>query len=861
MLPFRPGEAVSHSLPKPLTLIDIPVEPYGDICSPEFAALGRDLPLTEAKQKTRRHFPGVEGQVRNDTSIIYEDGSTSGADSSVEVAIPSRGQKRATRLASLEEKKIQEEIYRNLKRKEMRGKRRECKNVKAEVFPNVVEVEKLYKEVEKLFQTLIDELDAMKKEMVARKETAMKRKADEQSRMVKAQQKPKEVRCQGKGKNVEAKQVPLLKPQPQEQKRPMEARFRNPFHDVHVKGFVRSGITRRKGQTGLGRRADLYGFSKRRKAKSPKDIYETTLWQLAKERPKLVKRNEEDGTKGSLEEHYTDAKYPYDRAEADSNDISDARDSYIMDYIKLKVPFEMVAKGFDNISETMRLLAEDTSFFPHVRSACADMYDEVKTMNSEMSWVGHHFRLVYRLRRDWTRLYRSSYVKLHFWRYEELARETKFAFTSLIRFKSRRNRNSFISPTQNNWQRFFAHHGFDKSFQEYLGTIQNRDAAAYGWKANVASFWKLGISMRRTIDAVSELCCYWHTKGLLVYGSGATTGDRTLGVSPRLLRNLRRNLMFRYREMGRSDQSLRAQLQVCSEAVRSASPSLAGTCPINVPDCEHHDFNGAIPNPSGQSSGGGGTLNLRPTTKLESQCAAATVDFEAVRSNNGDAEALDDVVTCTSLVYQIPEEVMRETMLASLSTGAAYWQYSLYQEGGDPSGDKVKVHYCTSKETTERIAKLFLDKEVIGFDIEWKPQAQVSEGIKKNVSLIQLASEERVALFHIARYSKGDTIDDLLAPSLKKIMESSDITKVGVSVKADCTRLRRFLGIEARGLFELSHLYKLIKHSAGDVKKINKLLVSLAQQVKEHLQLPMWKGDVRSSDWSQKLNYEQIKCR
>ena len=803
----------------------------------------------KAKQKTRRHIPGVEGQVRNDTSIIYEDGSTSGADSSVEVAIPSRGQKRATRLASLEEKKIQEEINRNLKREEIRGKVEECKNVKAEVFPNVVEVEKL-------FQKPIEELDAMKKEadgilefveatkrnrkMVARKEEAMKRKADEKSRMVKRQQRAEE-RFQEKRKNVEAEW--------------------KPFYNVHRKGYAPSGVTHRKDQTGRGMEADLFTFDGIMKQRNPENNIKTIIWQHAKERPKLVRRNEEEGTAGWLEEEYRDAKDPYDRAEDDSNDVSDATDSYIMDYIKLKVPFEMVAKGFDSISEAMRLLAEDTSFFPHVRSACADMYDEVKTMNSEMSWVGHHFRLVHRLRRDWTRLYRSSYVEMQFWRHEELARETKFAFTSFIQLKSRRNRNSLISPTQKHWQRFFAHHGFDKSFQEYLGTIQNRDAAAYGWTANVASFWKLGISMRRTIDALSELCCYWHTKGLQVYGSGATAGDKTLVYRPRLLQNLRRNLMFRYREMGRSDQSLRAQLHVCSKAVRSASSSLAGTRPINVPDCEHQDFNGAIPNPSGQSSSGGGTLNLRPTSKLESQCAAATVDFEAVRSNNSDAEALDDVVNCTSLVYQIPEEVMRETMLASLSSGAAYWQYSLYQEGGDPSGDKVKVHYCTSKETTERIAQLFLDKEVIGFDMEWKPQAQVREGIKKNVSLIQLASEERVALFHIARYSKGDTIDDLLAPSLKKIMESSDITKVGVSVKADCTRLRRFLGIEARGLFELSHLYKLIKHSAGDVKKINKLLVSLAQQVEEHLQLPMWKGDVRSSDWSQKLNYEQIKCR
>ena len=114
-------------------------------------------------------------------------------------------------------------------------------------------------------------------------------------------------------------------------------------------------------------------------------------------------------------------------------------------------------------------------------------------------------------------------------------------------------------------------------------------------------------------------------------------------------------------------------------------------------------------------------------------------------------------------------------MLAEPTSTASYWHFTLYQgPGGD--GDKVKVHYCKSKETTEKIAQLFLDKEVIGFDIEWQPDASAADGIIKNVSLIQIASEERVLLAHIARYpnaaisEKEQRIEDFIAPSLKKIM-------------------------------------------------------------------------------------------
>ena len=203
--------------------------------------------------------------------------------------------------------------------------------------------------------------------------------------------------------------------------------------------------------------------------------------------------------------------------------------------------------------------------------------------------------------------------------------------------------------------------------------------------------------------------------------------------------------------------------------------------------------------------------------------------------------------------YQIPEAKLREAMLASRTTKAAYWRYSLYEK----EGHKVRVHYCKSLETTERVAKLFLDQGVLGFDIEWKPQASASDGIKKNVSLIQIASEERVALFHIAKYTKDD-VQSLVAPTLKYIMENPGITKVGVGVKADCTRLRRYLAIQAAGIFELSHLYKLLKFSTGDLRKVDKRLIALAQQVEEHLQLPLWKGEVRASTWNQDLNYEQI---
>jgi hypothetical protein len=210
--------------------------------------------------------------------------------------------------------------------------------------------------------------------------------------------------------------------------------------------------------------------------------------------------------------------------------------------------------------------------------------------------------------------------------------------------------------------------------------------------------------------------------------------------------------------------------------------------------------------------------------------------------------------------YAMTEELFRAARNAEPGSPESFWSHVLYRgppvDGKEP---KVKVHYCRTKHTTERTVQYFLDKKVIGFDIEWKADATKNHGAKKNVSLIQLACEERIALFHIALYPKDETAD-LVAPTLKKIMEDPEITKVGVAIKADCTRLRKYLDINAKGLLELSHLHKLVKFSnSKDFKQINKRLVSLATQVQEHLHLPMFKGgDVRSSDWSQPLSMEQI---
>jgi len=254
-------------------------------------------------------------------------------------------------------------------------------------------------------------------------------------------------------------------------------------------------------------------------------------------------------------------------------------------------------------------------------------------------------------------------------------------------------------------------------------------------------------------------------------------------------------------------------------------------------------------------------LKMSPTRPLRAVhpivvTSAGELDQVPETAIEQSGELLDEteIKAHVPLSFQIPNEALRQAMHASRSSEAAFWSYKLYR---GPEGQPITVHYCTTIDKVERVAEMFIGKAVLGFDIEWKPQAQRRDGIKKCVSLVQLAADDRIALFHLALH-RGETAEDLLGPIFKSILESPDVIKTGVAVKADCSRIREYLGVSVRGIMELSHMHKLVKHCSTEPSKVDKRLVALAKQVEEHLQLPLSKGEVRGSDWSLPLNHQQV---
>ncbi|KAH0495234.1 hypothetical protein TgHK011_008799 [Trichoderma gracile] len=257
-----------------------------------------------------------------------------------------------------------------------------------------------------------------------------------------------------------------------------------------------------------------------------------------------------------------------------------------------------------------------------------------------------------------------------------------------------------------------------------------------------------------------------------------------------------------------------------------------------------------------------GLPGLSIAASLGASIAAPVADAAAGAGADAGADAAAKAIVeppSTPLEFSISKEEFLAARAAVPGTSQSHWSHTMYHRAGENGAvDNVKVHYCESKATTERVCKeYFLNEDVLGLDLEWMKYASRTDGPRQNVSLIQIASPSRIALIHVALFAKED--GDLVAPSLRKILESPNVSKVGVNIGGDCTRLKNFLGVTVRGVFELSHLYKVVKYLPEKPFMVNKGLVSLATQVEDHLLLPLYKGlIVRTGNWMKRLNPQQI---
>ncbi|KAK6343996.1 hypothetical protein TWF696_007647 [Orbilia brochopaga] len=244
---------------------------------------------------------------------------------------------------------------------------------------------------------------------------------------------------------------------------------------------------------------------------------------------------------------------------------------------------------------------------------------------------------------------------------------------------------------------------------------------------------------------------------------------------------------------------------------------------------------------------------------------APAVDIERVSTPEGEEIILwkkqpivytDETDEYVPLDFQISEETLEQ----EAEVGVKLFGVENYLNA---DGKSPEIHYVTDVEKMETVIKLFEGEKVIGFDMEWHPRKilrppENDKDIRLSCSVIQVASADKVAIFHLAKYPA--TTKTWLSPTFKKILQDPEVLKTGVSVRFDLQRLATVINVSPAGALELGEFHSLLFAAQKNIlEEGQKLPASLAGLCQHHLGFPLFKGDVRTSDWSGVLNANQKK--
>ena len=120
-----------------------------------------------------------------------------------------------------------------------------------------------------------------------------------------------------------------------------------------------------------------------------------------------------------------------------------------------------------------------------------------------------------------------------------------------------------------------------------------------------------------------------------------------------------------------------------------------------------------------------------------------------------------------------------------------------------------RLYLCETLEQCEEVAQLFLNEPVVGYDQECIFPWPSSPSLQEHISVIQVATDDKLAIFHTGRL-EGDKPSDLIAPSLRILIEDRAILKTGLAIMGDFWRLHDHFGLQPRGALGLSYMQKLV---------------------------------------------------
>lgn len=164
--------------------------------------------------------------------------------------------------------------------------------------------------------------------------------------------------------------------------------------------------------------------------------------------------------------------------------------------------------------------------------------------------------------------------------------------------------------------------------------------------------------------------------------------------------------------------------------------------------------------------------------------------------------------------------------------------YSKFDKKKIPTLSRVifpgRIIVVLNEREADKAVDYLLNAELLGFDTETKPSFR--KGHQNTVALLQVSTNDTCFLFRLHRTG--------LCPSIKKLLETTEVRKIGLSWHDDILSLKKCGEFQPQGFIDLQdHMKELGIEDTGLAKLYANIF---GQRISKREQLSNWEADVLS---------------
>lgn len=164
--------------------------------------------------------------------------------------------------------------------------------------------------------------------------------------------------------------------------------------------------------------------------------------------------------------------------------------------------------------------------------------------------------------------------------------------------------------------------------------------------------------------------------------------------------------------------------------------------------------------------------------------------------------------------------------------------YSKFDKKKIPTLSRVifpgRIIVVLNEREADKAVDYLLNAELLGFDTETKPSFR--KGHQNTVALLQVSTNDTCFLFRLHRTG--------LCPSIKKLLETTKVRKIGLSWHDDILSLKKCGEFQPKGFIDLQdHMKDLGIEDTGLAKLYANIF---GQRISKREQLSNWEADVLS---------------